>query len=254
MDTPIGLTGQLLIGATATPGSEAAVEGHRPRDRPGARSRRTAARAPPTSSAPARWPPPRSTPIARRRSRRARSSSRRSPTTSSRIGDALIVRAMQESGLPRARLEGERGRTMNQLKLFAEVVREGSWLEARIDPAMPDRKPLPRSDLRAAQRRRRPGRGVRREQLPARLLGRGRRHRLGARRRLPGHREGAPGASRHLRAGGPRGAGGGEGVRPARRRVLAALRRRATGSAARSSPIRASRPWASPARAAAAWR
>ncbi len=55
---------------------------------------------------------------------------------------------MQESGLPRGRLEGERGRTMNQLKLFAAVVREGSWLEARIDPAMPDRKPLPRSDLR----------------------------------------------------------------------------------------------------------
>ncbi|APV52454.1 aldehyde dehydrogenase (NADP(+)) [Betaproteobacteria bacterium GR16-43] len=64
------------------------------------------------------------------------------------IGDALVVRAMQESGLPRGRIEGERGRTMNQLKLFAEVVREGSWLEARIDPAMPDRKPLPRSDLR----------------------------------------------------------------------------------------------------------
>ncbi len=64
------------------------------------------------------------------------------------IGDALIVRAMQECGLPRARLEGERGRTMNQLKLFAEVVREGSWLEARVDPALPERKPLPRSDLR----------------------------------------------------------------------------------------------------------
>jgi NADP-dependent aldehyde dehydrogenase len=65
------------------------------------------------------------------------------------IGDALIERAMQESGLPRARLEGERGRTVGQLKLFAEVVREGSWLEARIDPAMPDRKPLPRPDLRS---------------------------------------------------------------------------------------------------------
>src|SRR5258706_6864790 len=64
------------------------------------------------------------------------------------IGDALIERAMQESGLPRGRLEGERGRTVGQLKLFAEVVREGSWLMARIDPAMPERKPLPRSDLR----------------------------------------------------------------------------------------------------------
>ncbi len=64
------------------------------------------------------------------------------------IGDALIVRAMAESGLPRARLEGERGRTVGQLRLFASVVREGSWLEARIDPALPDRAPLPRSDLR----------------------------------------------------------------------------------------------------------
>ncbi len=64
------------------------------------------------------------------------------------IGDALIERAMLESGLPRARLEGERGRTVGQLKLFAAVVREGSWLEARIDPAMPDRKPMARSDLR----------------------------------------------------------------------------------------------------------
>ncbi|HUP31360.1 MAG TPA: aldehyde dehydrogenase (NADP(+)) [Usitatibacter sp.] len=64
------------------------------------------------------------------------------------LGDALVVRAMQESGLPRPRLEGERGRTMGQLKLFAAVLREGSWLEARIDPAMPERKPLARSDLR----------------------------------------------------------------------------------------------------------
>jgi NADP-dependent aldehyde dehydrogenase len=64
------------------------------------------------------------------------------------IGDPLIERAMQESGLPRARLEGERGRTVGQLRLFAGVVREGSWLELRIDPAIPDRKPLPRPDLR----------------------------------------------------------------------------------------------------------
>ena len=64
------------------------------------------------------------------------------------IGDELIVRAMAESGLPRGRLEGERGRTVGQLRLFATVVREGGWLEARIDPALPDRKPVPRSDLR----------------------------------------------------------------------------------------------------------
>jgi len=64
------------------------------------------------------------------------------------IGDDLIVQAMTESGLPRARLEGERGRTMGQLKLFASVVRQGDWVNATIDPAQPDRKPAPRSDLR----------------------------------------------------------------------------------------------------------
>jgi len=64
------------------------------------------------------------------------------------IGDALIERTMAETGLPRGRIEGERTRTVGQLRLFAEVLREGSFLEARIDPAMPARTPLPRSDLR----------------------------------------------------------------------------------------------------------
>lgn len=64
------------------------------------------------------------------------------------IGDGLIERAMRESGLPRARLEGERGRTVGQLRLFADVVRRGDYLDATIDPAMPDRAPLPRPDLR----------------------------------------------------------------------------------------------------------
>jgi NADP-dependent aldehyde dehydrogenase len=64
------------------------------------------------------------------------------------LGDALTERACTETGLPRARIEGERGRTVGQLKLFAAEVREGSWQEARIDPALPDRKPLPRPDLR----------------------------------------------------------------------------------------------------------
>lgn len=64
------------------------------------------------------------------------------------IGDELIERAMAETGLPRPRLEGERGRTCGQLRLFASVVRAGEWLDVRIDPAMPDREPLPRTDLR----------------------------------------------------------------------------------------------------------
>nr|WP_294503046.1 aldehyde dehydrogenase (NADP(+)) [uncultured Rhodopila sp.] len=64
------------------------------------------------------------------------------------IGEELVERAVAETGLPRGRIEGERARTVGQLRLFANVVREGGWLDARIDPAMPDRKPLPRSDLR----------------------------------------------------------------------------------------------------------
>ncbi|WP_404297467.1 aldehyde dehydrogenase (NADP(+)) [Halomonas sp.] len=64
------------------------------------------------------------------------------------IGDALIERAMAETGLPRARLEGERGRTCGQLRLFASVVRAGEWLDVRIDPALPERQPMPRVDLR----------------------------------------------------------------------------------------------------------
>ena len=64
------------------------------------------------------------------------------------IGDELIERATTETGLPRARIEGERARTVGQLRLFAGVVRDGWYLDARIDTAMPERKPLPRSDLR----------------------------------------------------------------------------------------------------------
>lgn len=67
------------------------------------------------------------------------------------LGDALIERCMQESGLPQGRLQGERGRTVNQLKLFAELLRDGSWVDARIDTAMPDRQPLPKPDIRQMQ-------------------------------------------------------------------------------------------------------
>jgi NADP-dependent aldehyde dehydrogenase len=66
----------------------------------------------------------------------------------SALGDELLQRAHLESGLPLDRLGGERGRTVGQLRLFAEVVREGSWCDARIDTALPDRKPVPKPDLR----------------------------------------------------------------------------------------------------------
>jgi alpha-ketoglutaric semialdehyde dehydrogenase len=63
------------------------------------------------------------------------------------IGDELIVRAMAETGLPRPRLEGERARTIGQLRLFAAVLRQGDWLTLRIDTAQPQRTPR-RPDLR----------------------------------------------------------------------------------------------------------
>lgn len=63
------------------------------------------------------------------------------------LGDKLTERATAESGLPRARLEGERGRTVGQLRLFAEVVENGDWQRARIDHADPGRTP-PKPDLR----------------------------------------------------------------------------------------------------------
>jgi 2,5-dioxopentanoate dehydrogenase len=65
-----------------------------------------------------------------------------------KLGDELLRRANQETALPEPRLVGERARTMNQLKMFAEIVRDGSWVEATIDRALPDRKPQPRPDLR----------------------------------------------------------------------------------------------------------
>ena len=64
------------------------------------------------------------------------------------LGDELLQRAHQESGLPLARLTGERGRTVGQLRLFAAELRLGGWLGIRVDPALPARTPLPRSDLR----------------------------------------------------------------------------------------------------------
>jgi len=55
------------------------------------------------------------------------------------LGDDLIQRCNKETALPEGRLTGERSRTVNQLRLFGEVVREGSWVDARIDTA--DSKP-----------------------------------------------------------------------------------------------------------------
>jgi alpha-ketoglutaric semialdehyde dehydrogenase len=64
------------------------------------------------------------------------------------LGDPLIERAAEETALDQDRLKGERERTLNQIRLFAEIVKEGSWVDARIDTPLPDRKPLPRPDIR----------------------------------------------------------------------------------------------------------
>jgi alpha-ketoglutaric semialdehyde dehydrogenase len=64
------------------------------------------------------------------------------------LGDVLLDRANKETGLPLPRLQGERGRTVSQLEMFAALIEEGSWVDARIDRAKPDRTPLPRPDLR----------------------------------------------------------------------------------------------------------
>ncbi len=64
------------------------------------------------------------------------------------LGDTLIETASCESNLPTARFMGERGRTTGQLRMFADFVAEGSWVDATIDTAIPDRQPIPKVDLR----------------------------------------------------------------------------------------------------------
>lgn len=68
------------------------------------------------------------------------------------LGDTLIQRASLETSLPNARFIGERGRTCLQLRMFADLLDEGSWVDARIDHAIPDREPLPKPDVRSMLR------------------------------------------------------------------------------------------------------
>ena len=68
------------------------------------------------------------------------------------IAVELVERARRETALPEKRLQGELARTTNQLRLFAQLVEEGSWAMARIDPAEPQRMPVPRADLRSVLR------------------------------------------------------------------------------------------------------
>lgn len=76
-----------------------------------------------------------------------------------RIADEIEARGAEitaigtsETGLPAARLEGERGRTTGQLRLFAAHIRKGDYLDRRVDAALPDRQPAPRPEIRMMQR------------------------------------------------------------------------------------------------------
>lgn len=64
------------------------------------------------------------------------------------IGEELLQVSDYESGLGLPRLTGERGRTINQIRAFAAHIREGSYVQAIIDTALPDRQPAPRPDIR----------------------------------------------------------------------------------------------------------
>ncbi|MCB1426569.1 MAG: aldehyde dehydrogenase (NADP(+)) [Notoacmeibacter sp.] len=67
-------------------------------------------------------------------------------------GPQITEIGVQESGLPAARLESERGRTTGQLRLFARHILTADYLDRRVDAALPDRKPVPRPELRMMQR------------------------------------------------------------------------------------------------------
>ncbi|MFP8968477.1 aldehyde dehydrogenase (NADP(+)) [Pokkaliibacter sp. CJK22405] len=66
--------------------------------------------------------------------------------------ERITLLATRESHLPEARIQGERGRTIGQLRLFADHIEQGDYLDIRRDAAMPERKPLPRPDLKMVQR------------------------------------------------------------------------------------------------------
>jgi len=68
------------------------------------------------------------------------------------IVEDLVLRATAETGLPEPRIRMETGRTCGQLRLFAGLVEEGSWVDARIDQANPERQPIPKPDTRSMLR------------------------------------------------------------------------------------------------------
>ncbi len=65
------------------------------------------------------------------------------------VADDIAARSQLENALPEARLRGETARTTGQLRMFAALIEDGSWVDARIERADPDRKPIPKVDLRS---------------------------------------------------------------------------------------------------------
>jgi len=122
-------------------------------------------------------------------------------------GEDLVGRAVLETGLPRARLKGNVAAPWRNYGCLPAVVRDGGFIGARIDSALPERRPMPRADLR--QRHIALGQwpySV--PAIPACVLGGGWRYGLGLRRWLSGNRESAQRASWDVRVGGARGAAG----------------------------------------------
>ena len=141
------------------------------------------------------------------------------------IGAELVDRAHKETALPEARLKGELARTVGQLRLFAQVVEEGSWVNARIDPAEPERKPMPRADIRAVLRPLGPIAVFGSSNFPlAFSVAGGDTASALAGGRKSGDCEGALRAPRNQRACRPGGDAERERVRIARRRLCGALR------------------------------
>lgn len=144
---PTHLTGQMIIAGTLVTGTGAEIRGFDPASgaaiEPGYRYGDTGHVDAACAAAADAFPDYRAT-SAERRAQFLEAIA----TNLEAIKTPLVARAVTESGLPEGRIAGEVGRTTGQLRLFAAVLREGSWEGARIDPALPDRTPLPRPDIR----------------------------------------------------------------------------------------------------------
>ena len=103
--------------------------------------------------------------------------------------EAITQIGAEESGLPEVRLQGERGRTTGQLRLFADHILKGDYLDRRLDPALPDRQPAPRPELRLMQRPIGPVAVFGASNFPLAFSTAGGRHRRRAGRGLPGRRQ-----------------------------------------------------------------